>query len=819
MTDLSINSLQQKASNPKVSCWVNASAGSGKTKVLIDRIIRLLLHGANPERILCLTFSRAAAFEMQQRLQKRIIGFTKLSSDEIAKQLLELGEVPNEPNISQTLSLNEAIQKQPVVIQTVHSFCQTLLQRQFSGDILKTSPRVMENFEESTYLHQAFQDLLKNPKSVSFIEEFLNFHSDGVLFDYLSNARHTINNYDFNDIQERLSVLFDIDGCPEFPKVDDTVRKYLAGLFNVVADGAVEIDHEFAQIFLTQKGTVRSKILTKNLQNQYPEAELALKIYGEDLANYYSKKRRFDHLQKSLHFWQLQQFFRDHYKALKMENNLWDFHDLIEFTLQSLRLDIFDQVLLDLNYRIDHMLVDEAQDTSVAQWQVIEHLVNGLFYQHNSKRSLFVVGDEKQSIYSFQGADINMYAQMHQQFKELCQPWDDVHLTTNFRSSKNILKLVDKVFAKNSSGLGQNVVSHIPWYDFAGSIEVLPLAKVEKFVTDAWPIFENAAELDEGSEEQVLCTHVIDHLQQLISKGLYLECEKRNASWNDVMILMRKRGSFMGELTSICGKQGITYTAHEPKHLMNFLVVQDLLSIVEFLLMPYNDLNLAGLLKSPWMQSVNAIGEDDLFDLCHNRSGNLWTEVQEKYPSNASLLNQLLLMIPSSAYGYFQIAYEALNIQDEMLFAFMEEVFKRFSLLNLGIRDLVNNLYDFPPTYVSDISSSGTDEQGVRISTVHGAKGLESPIVVILDNGDEPNLKQDIVLYDPVAKFWFLKPPQSADTVLTSALKNHYQQAIEQEHNRLFYVGLTRAKEHLIVAGLDHEAHASSWYWAVTKNN
>jgi ATP-dependent helicase/nuclease subunit A len=281
------------------------------------------------------------------------------------------------------------------------------------------------------------------------------------------------------------------------------------------------------------------------------------------------------------------------------------------------------------------------------------------------------------------------------------------------------------------------------------------------------------------------------------------------------MILMRKRGKFMSKLTSVCDKRGITYTAQEPKNLMNSLVVQDLLSIVEFLLMPYNDLNLAGLLKSPWMQSVGAIDEDALFDLCHNRSGDLWGRIQEKYPGNASLLNKLLGMIPSSAYGYFQIAYETLNIQDEMLFTFMDEVFKRFNLLNLGIRDLVNHLHDFPPFYVSEISSSGMDEQGIRISTVHGSKGLESPIVVILDNGDEPNLKQDIVLYDPVAKFWFLKPPQVADTVLTAALKNHYQQAIEHEHNRLFYVGLTRAKEYLIVAGLDHEVHANSWYWPV----
>jgi ATP-dependent helicase/nuclease subunit A len=812
MNDSSINtsSLQQKASNPRLSCWVNASAGSGKTKVLIDRIVRLLLQGANPERILCLTFSRAAALEMQQRLQTRVNALAKLSSDEIVEILIELGEAPVEQNISQAINLSEIIQNQPITIQTVHSFCQSLLQRQFGNDILKISPRVMENFEERTYLQQAFQDLLKNPEAGLCIEEFLNFHSDTVLLSYLSSTTRTVQTHSLAEVKQRLSVLFDIDSSPQFPAPNETISAYLKGLCNTASvDEEVDKDHPFAQIFLTQKGTLRSKILTKNLQAQYPEAETLLKIYGEELAHYYSKKTRFEQLQKSLQFWQLQQMFQAHYKQLKQSHNLWDFYDLIEVTLQTLQLDTFDQVLLDLNYRIDHILVDEAQDTSVAQWQVIEHLVQGLFEQGNNQRSLFVVGDEKQSIYSFQGADIRMYEQMRQQLALACKPWNEVHLTTNFRSGQQILKLVDNVFGKNAVGLGENVTAHIPWHGFAGSVEILPLVKAEKFAPLDWPVFEDYSIVED--DEQILSKQVIDYLQNRLANGFYLECENRLATFDDVMILMRKRGSLMGELTALCDQRHIAYTAFDPKNLMKSLHVQDLLSAVEFMLMPLNDLNLAGLLKSPWMQAVGVINEDDLFELCHNRQGHLWIEVQTKCPTHAQLLDKLLQSAPPSAYGYFQIAYDALSIHDELLYAFMEEAFKRFNLLNLGIRELVNHLHEFTPNY----TPSAATKNGMRISTVHGAKGLESPIVMIVDNGDEPNLRQDIVLYDPVGKFWFLKPAQAADTVLTAALKNHHQQALEHEHNRLFYVSLTRAQEHLIMAGIDHEPHPSSWYWPV----
>ena len=810
-TSVSTINLQQKASNPNSSCWVNASAGSGKTKVLIDRIIRLLLHCANPERILCLTFSRAAASEMQERLLQRIKLFTKASESDLIDQLSNLGELPTPTNIKQAKNLYSIVQHQPISIQTVHSFCQSLLQRQLGGNVLQPSPRVMENFEERTYLNQAFEKLIEDPSATVFMEEFFIFHGDNVLFEYLSSTTRNVHNLGLEDAKNRLYELFDISGAPQFPKPPLEIHPYLSGLLNVaIPNDIVSKDHNFAQCFLTQKGTVRAKILPASIQKQYPDAEPILKIYAEELAHYFSKKIRFDQVQKSLQFWQLQQIFQKHYRQLKEIHNLWDFYDLIEKTLQTLKLDSFDQILFDLNYRIDHILVDEAQDTSIDQWHVIEYLVQGLFDQHSTNRSVFVVGDEKQSIYSFQGADIRMYQDMQKHISTLCQPWENVALSTSFRSAKDILNLVDKVFEQNPKGLGENVSNHIAYQEFNGCIEILPFIELETPTIDAWPIFETYS--DTREPEQYLAEQVINHIEQSIANGLFLASENRHATHDDFMILMRKRGRQMQEITSTCQERSIPYSAFDPKNLMECLVVRDLLSTVEFMLMPLNDLNLAALLKTPWMQQQGKIDENDLFNLCHDRKGPLWDKVQIDYQRHAKILNQLLQSTPSSAYSYFQNAYNAMTVECELLHSFMDDVFKRFNLLKLNIRELVEHLHRYPPIFTQTCH-----QEGLKLSTVHGAKGMESPIVIILDNGDEPNMKQDIVLYDPVAQFWFLKPPMAADTILTSALKDHHKQALEFEHNRLFYVALTRTKEHLILAGLPHDPSPNSWYWCVSE--
>jgi ATP-dependent helicase/nuclease subunit A len=399
---------------------------------------------------------------------------------------------------------------------------------------------------------------------------------------------------------------------------------------------------------------------------------------------------------------------------------------------------------------------------------------------------------------------------MQKHFSTFCYSWENVRLSTSFRSGKSILNVVDAVFETNANGLGENIITHTAHHNFKGIIQVLPFIEEKTTTIDPWPIFESYIEVDEP--EHLLAESILNHLEHTINNSLFLESEKRQASWNDVMILMRKRGRQMQALTDLCEKKRIPYSAFDSKNLMECLVVRDMLSAVEFMLMPLNDLNLAQLLKSPWIRSFGIISEDDLFELCHNRKGSLWHEVQNQYPIHTQALNELLQATPSSAYDYFQCAYDVMNVECDLLHNFMDDVFKRFHLLNLDIRELVEHLYNYPPMYTQT-----HHQKGLKLSTVHGAKGLEAPIVVILDNGEEPSLKQDTVLYDPVAQFWFLKPPMTADTILTTALKEHHQQALEFEHNRLFYVALTRAKEHLILAGLPHEYTPNSWYWRVSK--
>lgn len=813
---MATENLQLIASNPKTSCWVNASAGSGKTKVLIDRIICLLLCKTDPERILCLTYSRAAAAEMQQRLLKRLKSMEDFTQIQLEQCLIDLGEETSSLQLQQAKSLYKIILNKPVAIQTVHSFCQTLLQQQLGGNILKPIPRVMENFEEKTYLAQAFEKLIETPQAIEHLKEFLAFHGDGILLSYLSRTTQTSHNANAEKVKERLHELFDIAQAPAFPMPNTDVQKYIKGLLNVEppADSPLR-NHPFVQTFLTQKGEVRKKILPMAIQKQYTDAEDLLKIYAEQLCHYFLQKIRFDQVQKSLQFWHLQQIFIGHYKNIKAQNNLWDFYDLIQKTLELLKLDDFDEILFKLNSRIEHILVDEAQDTSADQWQVIEHLVNGLFTQQDVHKSIFVVGDEKQSIYSFQGADIRVYQAMQEHFEALCKTlgiaWENVSLVTSFRSGSEILKLVDSVFANNADGLGRKLSNHIAFHPFEGKCESFPLVNAEPPDVEPWPIFETYKE--HIKPERILAEHVLTNLQDRIENGLFLESEQRNATWSDMMILMRKRGLIMQELSQYCQEKAIPYTAFEPINLMDNLGVQDILSVIEFMLMPYNDLNLAGLLKSPWMQAIQTINEEELFKLCHKRQQSLWKNVKTHYPAQAKILSDLLELAPHNAYSYFQIAFNTINKECALLQHFMEDVFKRFHLLNFGIRELIEHLHSYPPLY-----TQSSHQDGLKLSTVHGSKGLEAPIVVILDNGDEASIAQEVVLYDPVGQFWFLKPPKPADTLLTEAIKEHHKQALDFERNRLFYVALTRAKEQLMMGGLDHEENESSWYWRVNSS-
>jgi ATP-dependent helicase/nuclease subunit A len=388
-----------------------------------------------------------------------------------------------------------------------------------------------------------------------------------------------------------------------------------------------------------------------------------------------------------------------------------------------------------------------------------------------------------------------MYEKMRTIFASSCHNWHEINLQTSFRSYQKILDVVDAVFA-NSSGLGAKKIKHTAFHEGDGELQLLPLIQPIKHEYNEWPIFtENVVDI---ATEDMLAEQVINYLTA--------------NNCNDVMILMRRRGRLMKALEKQAKAKKITCFANHSFNLLDKLIVQDLLSIVEFILMPLNELNLAGLLKTDFMQKIAPISEELLFDLCYKREKNLWQIVQEKLPQHAEILQQLLAKNTGDSYSYFLKAYEILASNDYYLNHFMEEVFKRINYLDLGIRALIDHLHRFPPS-LNQTASNG-DEQ-LKIMTVHGAKGMEAKTVVIIDDGDKPSLKQEVCLFDPVLGFWFLKPTQQADTILTAALKEYQQNQMEHEYERLLYVALTRAREHLVLAGIAHEPHQHSWYFRV----
>lgn len=790
-----MQNLQQLASNPKFSCWVNASAGTGKTKVLIDRILRLLLNNVEPVHILCLTFSKAAAKEMHERLEKKLQDWSIKSDQQIEEELIAIGEEVTfeKVNIAKSLFKN----KTNVGIQTVHSFCNVFLQKIFA----KTDddvPRILENFEEKIYLDLAFQKLLSAKNLEETLIDFLTFHTENVLFEYLCKSRNMFQDAAEEKILIRLKELMDIENFPIFPNLSLSLLELINNLFKIQIKNfeELEITDTFSQIFLTQKGEVRKKILPKNLQEEHPESEQILKDYAELLCNYFSQRARFQHVQKSLSFWKLQKEFGLFYNAIKVQKKLWDFNDLIYETLKIFKNDTFDEQLLNLSYSIHHLLVDEAQDTSAQQWEIIEFITKSMLQTNNENRTLFVVGDEKQLIYSFQGAEITTFERMRKYYAGQFNNWQEINLETSFRSAQKILDIVDNIF-KNTETLSKSPIKHKANFDKNGELITLPLIEKVTVEYDEWPVFTEYQEVD--STEDLLAKQIIHTIENL------------KISSKEVMILMRKRGRMMKALEKQAKILDIPYTAIHSVNLLDKLVVKDLMSVVEFITMPINELNLAGLLRVPFMRNIGFISEEQLFDLCYKRTQNLWEVVQAKLPLHAAELNKILNSYFDNDYQIFTAAYDALNVEDIYLDAFMEEVFKRYQYLDLGIRGLMDSLNNFPPIFVNNIA----EENATQILTVHSAKGLEAKTVFIIDDGDKPSLKQDVCLFDPVLGFWLLKPPKNIDTILTSSLKEYQQKVLAHEYDRLLYVAMTRAQEQLIICGMNHEPHEYSWYYRI----
>lgn len=835
---------QRLAAYPQHSAWVSASAGSGKTKVLTDRVLNLLLEGCPPERILCLTFTKAAAAEMANRLRDRLGAWAILSEADLKISLKELqGKQPSPEKVERARLLFTLILDTPggLKIQTIHSFCQSLLKRFPLEAELSPFFEVVNTTEQNKLIKKATEQVMDNPQLANELYKLiLSFHE---------SKFQEINTF---IIQERTS--FKELKLEEIDKVlqtqDVTEEKLLQTLIRNIPEihlredmsllnegSTTDLERAFSldqflnldygqrcqnygtylSFFLTQTGEMRARLLTQKLALKNPTFKETLEKEALRLENWVQQWKTLEIAQVSKAFLKYSLSFLEIYESLKKAESLLDYDDLILKTAALLKNPGCHWVLYKLDGGIDHILVDEAQDTNPAQWQVIRALAEE-FYANAStdprNRTLFIVGDDKQSIYSFQGANPAVFSQMQKDLKDFAQnsgqEWKDIDLNVSFRSTPEVLATVDATFS--TCPLSSSSLQHLPFRKEApGHVELWPLLKEEdKSPQDPWqpPVIQHHPDSPQKRLTQLIAKTIQGWL-------LGNHSFARPISPGDILILVRRRTDFVDHLIRTLKDHAIPVAGVDRLWLLEGIGIQDLLKIAEFLLLPTDDLTLATVLKGPLFN----LSEEELFNLSHKREQTpLWERLKENknlssiHIALSDLLAQVDFLTPYALFSTLlgplegrkkwqaQLGPEVLDSLDEFL-----------NLCLLYQDDHTPSLQGFLEWITEEIIELKRDldqSNQVRVMTVHGSKGLQAPLVFLPDTTQPPH---DTPSFDFYGKALLWLPPSTKDIPLTTSLKKKLREKQYAEYKRLLYVALTRAEDALYICGWE-TPYQDTWY-------
>ncbi|WP_455374378.1 double-strand break repair helicase AddA [Limibacillus halophilus] len=887
---------QLSAADPGLSAWVGASAGSGKTKVLSDRVLRLLLAEGQPTRILCLTFTKAAAAEMERRIAERLSNWTALPEGKLQLELQDLlGRLPEQGELSAARSLFAKMLDAPggLKVQTIHSFCQSVLAR------FPLEARVTPNFE--TLDERSAKELLglardyvlerlqqggtpaleglrqALPDVVTYLHE-LDFAR---LVDELIGARETLSESvgRLGGLEMAAETLYQRLGLqggelPESvlakaaePEAYDPVslemiaealegggkndQKHAAAIRRWLAapSASAEAFFDYCSAYFTKGGAGEAykEPASKGVRETQPAAMAAIESEIERLeavrARYFAalEARLSSGLLRMAHATLLI------YEDLKQTAAALDYDDQIIKVRDLLAADgLPSWVLYKLDGGIDHLLLDEAQDTSPAQWEVIGALIEEFFdgegpvaearrQEGLSPRSLFTVGDPKQSIYGFQGARPDLFAAKRELYREQARDagvsFQQVPLDMSFRSTEAVLKTVDAVFAPPERHAG--VVFQEVWRSHkayrnghAGLVELWPpLEPRETEAADPWEPAEGQGERDQPRRRlaELLAERI--HHWTASQEGAddpesFLESQGRRLEAGDIMLLVRRRNAFVSELVRALKTKGVKVAGVDRMKLMEQLPIMDLVAFGNFLLLPEDDLTLAVVLKSPLV----GLDEEQLFELAYGRGGKtLWQRLREKGKEGG---------VFAEAAGFLKEQLARADYDSPFtLYARLlgEKEGRRKMLARLGpeaadpLDEFLALAQDYaqqhPPSLQGFLHWLGRDQRevkrdleqtegAVRIMTVHAAKGLQAPFVILPDTlgslrndrsmlwseGEEAGGQGALPL-----PFFPLPGDQKSPIAARAEAARRAREA--EEKRRLLYVAMTRAEDRLLVCG------------------
>ena len=885
---------QASAADPRASAWVEASAGSGKTKLLTDRLLRLLLAGVPPGRILCLTFTKAAAAEMATRLALRLGEWAVADDATLVKLLQKLtGAAPGLEGLAAARRLFVEVLEQPggMRISTLHGFAQSLL-RGFPLEAgLAPQFAVMQERDGRALLARERDALLVGgavPNALAVLAKYQAPTRFAEVINTMAGASGK-----FLDAEEKRQGMAGLRAALMrklgIPPGEDDEAAIIAAVIDapeaealraaaplLLAGGKQDIDHgeklaawfalpedqriarhaDWRAIFMTTDNDVRSRLATQKLGARQADISDLMRREGERQLELDGKRAAARVLAASMALFAIGAPVLRRYQAAKENAGLLDYDDLIAGARKLLDNPGSAWVMYKLDDGLDHILLDEAQDSNPEQWGIVRALSAEFFAglgAREDQRSIFAVGDQKQSIYAFQGADAEGFVREKSHYENIVnasgEEFRAVPLDVSFRSTQPVLALVDAVFAdapaRDGVAADKKLEHRVDRAGHAGTVELWPILQVDKAEPPPdWAPPEQAVAA--AGAAPALAVALAQRIKRMIEQEtLPARVEKgredaqphgRPIRPGDILVLLRarKRGGFAAALVRELKKLSIPVGGIDRMILANELAVQDMLALAGWLLLPDDDLNLAALLKSPLI----GLDEDALFELAHGRGTSSLHAVLMGHRGSASALGRVADWLAAQAaqldfitpYGLFadvlgapgpldpragrarmlaRLGPDAGDPLDELLNAALEHE----KLNPPSLQGFVHWLRQGGAEIKREAEAAG---DVVRIMTVHGAKGLQAPIVILPDTTRKAQDRTTLRWFEDGGAPLPVWAPQikGFEAPALAAQRQADQARDAEEEHRLLYVALTRAEDRLIICGWNgaQKLPAGCWY-------
>jgi ATP-dependent helicase/nuclease subunit A len=866
-----VRATQARASNPAASAFVSANAGSGKTHVLVQRVIRLLLNDVPPEKILCITFTKAAAANMAERVFTTLGHWVTLDDASLDAAIREVGIAHPSARLRKTArELFASALETPggLKVQTIHALCTRLLQQfPFEANV-PARFTVLDDRDQTEMMERAnlkvFLEASRDPQSATgqALLTAMASAADVTFKDVVREACLSRDHFmawtdSAGNAEAAAAQMSAALGVDDDDRIEDIERDILDGPYlprtrwpdiagaldsgsksdqkqadqlrvAMVFTGSAQVD-EYLSVFLTDERTPRASVLTKGFIRENPSVARLFEAECLRIGPLIEQRRAIVTRDRTRALLHIATSAAANYRREKAERGLLDYDDLIDKTLAMLSRVSSGWVHYKLDRGVDHVLIDEAQDTSPRQWDIVFHLISeftsGAGAREGVVRTIFAVGDEKQSIFSFQGAaprefDVRRH-ELKKRFTDAGLTFDPVSFTYSFRSGPAILQSVDHVFRDEAIYRSIHAETTYPLHHALADagpsqIEFWDLAEADdRKDIEGWRAPFDGVSVT--SPEVKLSRRIQAEIRRLIEAGTMTGHAggRRRLRYGDVLVLVRRRGNLFDALIQALKHANIPVAGADRLKLTEHIAIIDLMNLADALLLPQDDLALAVALKSP----LFGLTDDDLFTLAWQRRGSLREALSDHAAANDKVNAALRRLqqcerrvaqeTPFAFYAWLlggdggrrrilgRLGHEANDALDE----FLELALNYERKAPASLQGFMAWLRAADTEVKRDMEIS-RDE--VRVMTVHGAKGLEASVVFLVDTTSSPSDTQRLRLIhlpSSTGEVVVWAGRKADDPTVVASARNAMLADTEDEYRRLLYVAMTRAADRLIIGG------------------